>query len=385
MVSALVELMERHRDLDLVGIPLQPRIDTPELELVLGQLDPDRVSVLSGSEATPRQVVRAISVCDAVIAMRLHACLLSHRLDVPVVGLAYDPKLRHHFAQLGAESNVVPLDVDRATLTATLATLVDQPVRVDRGRVHELERRAETGLRALASDLAARDRPVMYQVPPAPPETADRSAGVGFVADLSGAELVVEGPDTDASIASVELTADRATLAYAIGAPQPEQAIGLRFPLTVTAGEPCVISCTVESPYVRRRNRRWIAYQVLVDGTPVAEEDIALWGPPNAISIEVVPEAPSIDLTVRLVPLRPCKEWSWQRPSRLLIESVCVVALPQGDDLRVGASSPHTRVLTAPDDAEPAPPPPLTGLARTGRGLDRRLARLRSRLTSPPD
>ncbi len=339
--------------------------------------------MLTGAEASPEQVIRTIAGCDAVIAMRLHACLLSHRLDVPVVGLAYDPKLRHHFAQLGAEANLLPLDADPATLAAALAMLVDQPIPVDRGRVRELERRAEAGLAALAARLAERERPAMYQVPPAPPRSADRSGREGSVLDLSDARLVLGDPDADPSIASVELTADRATLAYAIGAPQPDQTIGLRFPLTVPAGEPCAISCTVESPYVRRRNTKWIAYQVAVDGTPVLEEDLALWERPNVISIELVPDSSSIDLTIRLVPLRPCKDWSWQRPSRLLIESVRVVPVAEGGDLRVGASSPHAQLLVAPDP--PAPEPPLTGLARTGRGLDRRLQRLRSRLTTSSD
>ncbi len=42
MVSALDDLLERNPELDLIGIPLQPRIDIAELERVLGELDPQR-------------------------------------------------------------------------------------------------------------------------------------------------------------------------------------------------------------------------------------------------------------------------------------------------------------------------------------------------------
>ena len=340
--------------------------------------------MLTGADATPSELIRALAGCDAVVAMRLHACLLSHRLGVPVVGLAYDPKLSHHFAQLGADANVVPLDVDAATLTASVVGLLEDPAGVDRDRVQALERRAEAGVAALAAALAIADRPAMYHLPPEPPEALGPKRGDATVVDLSEGRLVMQDPRSDPAIAAVELTADRATLAYAIGAPQPDQAIGLSFPLAVTVGEPCVVSCVVTSPYVRRRNRKWIAYQVVIDGTPVVEEDVALWGRPNRIDIELVPDRPSIDLTVSLVPLRPCKEWSWQRPSRLVVESVRIAPLPEGGERRVGASSPHCTVLGE-ADLEPGPAPPLTGLARIGRGVDRRIGRLRSRAPAKSD
>ena len=384
LTSALAAVLDRYPELDLVGIPLQPRVDIPELEAVLGELAPDRTRVLTGAEATPSQVISALAGCDGVVAMRLHACLLSHRLGVPVVGLAYDPKLRHHFAQLGADRNLLPLEVDRGRLATALIGLIEEPSRVDRDRVRALERRAEAGVAALAALLAASDRPVMYDVPPEPPEALRPQRGDASVVDLSEGRLVLDDPAPDPAIAAVELTADQATLSYAIGAPQPGQSIGLGFRLGATPGEACAVSCVVTSPYARRRNTKWIAYQVVLDGTPVVEEDIALWGRPNRIEIELVPDRPSIDLTIRLVPLKPCKDWSWQRPSRIVVESVRVSALAEGGETRVGASSPHASVV-GPAEVASGPTGPLSGLARIGRGLDRRLGRLRNRVAAESD
>ena len=51
----------------------------------------------------PEEIAAVIGGCDTIIAMRLHAAILAIRAGVPVVALAYDPKVRETMRQAGQE------------------------------------------------------------------------------------------------------------------------------------------------------------------------------------------------------------------------------------------------------------------------------------------
>lgn len=63
---------------------------------------------------TPRGLVEAVAGFRAVVAFRLHACIVATALDKPVVALAWDDKVRAFMARLGRGAHVVP----RAELSA---------------------------------------------------------------------------------------------------------------------------------------------------------------------------------------------------------------------------------------------------------------------------
>lgn len=65
-----------------------------------------------------------IKSADAVVAMRLHACLLAHRFGVPVVGLAYDPKVTEHFLELDRPNSVLSLDSSTEAMVQPLRELL---------------------------------------------------------------------------------------------------------------------------------------------------------------------------------------------------------------------------------------------------------------------
>jgi polysaccharide pyruvyl transferase WcaK-like protein len=75
----------------------------------------------------PAELARLVSSFDAVIAHRLHACILAYSYKIPAIGLLWDPKLDAFFEAVGQSHHVVDLErasdesmVDR--VAAALAT-----------------------------------------------------------------------------------------------------------------------------------------------------------------------------------------------------------------------------------------------------------------------
>ncbi|HEX4440435.1 MAG TPA: polysaccharide pyruvyl transferase family protein [Thermoanaerobaculia bacterium] len=127
----------------------------------------DRAAVLT-EPRPPEEAAGLLAGCDAVLGMRLHALNLAVAAGVPVVGIAYDPKVTALLARLGlAEMGVAPAEanagglLDRLTRAldgraATAARLKDEAAR--------MRRLAEEDL-----DAAAR----MLADPPSPPAIGD--------------------------------------------------------------------------------------------------------------------------------------------------------------------------------------------------------------------
>jgi polysaccharide pyruvyl transferase WcaK-like protein len=163
LARALGDIVARHEGVALLGIPMQggENRDEQALRDVF-----DRVP-MPGSHPkivlpwTPRldELLGALSTCDALVAMRLHACLLAHRLGKPVLGIDYDPKIREHFAQVGAASRVIALDTPVARIVEALDAILSRspspPMAASRAKIEELERETRRGIEELAGRLSA--------------------------------------------------------------------------------------------------------------------------------------------------------------------------------------------------------------------------------------
>ena len=96
---------------------------------IVAQLpQPERV-LHTGWSGSPAQAAAELAGCDAVLAMRYHAALFAARAGVPVVALAYDPKVRQLLRALGQPKQVLQLKGLQAPRLAAMlrTTLARRP------------------------------------------------------------------------------------------------------------------------------------------------------------------------------------------------------------------------------------------------------------------
>jgi polysaccharide pyruvyl transferase WcaK-like protein len=84
--------------------------------------------------STPRQLAELIHELDAVVAFRLHACILAYAYSIPHVGLSWDPKLADFFSSVGRSDSLVQFDADSiermpALIDRVRFTGIDEDVR----------------------------------------------------------------------------------------------------------------------------------------------------------------------------------------------------------------------------------------------------------------
>ncbi|HEY3204021.1 MAG TPA: polysaccharide pyruvyl transferase family protein [Thermoanaerobaculia bacterium] len=117
----------------------------------------------------PAETAGLLAGCDLVLGMRLHSLIFAAAGGVPLVGLAYDPKVGSFFERVGASDMVIPLaDVTARDLLNLMAQGLEK--RDDRrlgllGASAELRRLAEEDLDRVAS--------LLLQPPVLPPITED--------------------------------------------------------------------------------------------------------------------------------------------------------------------------------------------------------------------
>lgn len=101
-----------------VGVPFQSG-DSGELERLFSGVDS------AGSHVLPfttdaAQVAADLGACDLVVAMRLHASILSHRMGVISVGLNYEEKIGDYFREIGEEDRLVSREDSAEQLVAVV-------------------------------------------------------------------------------------------------------------------------------------------------------------------------------------------------------------------------------------------------------------------------
>ena len=102
LVAALGNLSAEH-GLTYAFLPMHIPDDVPLAEDLARRCQGTVVSYSSLTEL--REV---LARAEVVLAMRLHAAILAAGVGTPVVGLAYDPKVRAFFRDLGLERAVLP-------------------------------------------------------------------------------------------------------------------------------------------------------------------------------------------------------------------------------------------------------------------------------------
>lgn len=185
-VAAVLRAHSRAEPIAIVGIPMQAgeRMDPLALERVAARLGDAVPALVLNAPLGTDQLVATLGAVDFLVSMRLHACLLAHRLGKPVVGIAYDPKVGNHFREIGRGdfSLTLPLDRDRLqSMVQAVAAERDGLPHAVRDRIARLEREASAALDEVAARVAgAPARPVVFEVPraaSAAPKGTARNAG----------------------------------------------------------------------------------------------------------------------------------------------------------------------------------------------------------------
>ena len=107
---------------------LEVEDDVSVSRLVIGRMERGGQAALVPDGLDPLQRFRLLEGCDAVLGMRLHAVIAALRAEVPVVGLAYDPKVAALMEASGLGGACLgPEGWQRGTIAAALREAVARP------------------------------------------------------------------------------------------------------------------------------------------------------------------------------------------------------------------------------------------------------------------
>jgi polysaccharide pyruvyl transferase CsaB len=178
-VARALEVVARSHDCALVGIPMRAKDDEETLKRVFAMIRIPRPSLVLDWTGNFEELFGTIQASRALLAMRLHACLLGHRLGIPTLGISYDPKVQQHFKELGIAGRALPYDATVDDLAAGLTQVLALEGKLEpdvRKRVASLEEAARDGIRSLASLLG--------EAPPVRGAPSIRATGPKTAAEL---------------------------------------------------------------------------------------------------------------------------------------------------------------------------------------------------------
>ncbi|MEW4372152.1 polysaccharide pyruvyl transferase CsaB [Paenibacillus kandeliae] len=75
----------------------------------------------------PQQMLAEVNDCDLILGMRLHSLIYAASLQVPLLGISYDPKIDQFLNRLHIQPAGTSTAVNSDQLQAEMATLLDQP------------------------------------------------------------------------------------------------------------------------------------------------------------------------------------------------------------------------------------------------------------------
>ncbi|MDQ0338498.1 polysaccharide pyruvyl transferase CsaB [Caldalkalibacillus uzonensis] len=124
VLQVALSYLQQKYDLNYIFFPFQKQVDEKICKRMIGRLDPNKSFIIKG-HYTPEQIAAMISQTNGVIAMRLHALILSAISFTPCFGLVYDPKVYHFMSQLDLHKHTFDITADLTNeekLTSSLET-----------------------------------------------------------------------------------------------------------------------------------------------------------------------------------------------------------------------------------------------------------------------
>jgi len=323
--------------LALVGIPMQAgdRIDPMMLARVATRIGEQVPTVVLRAPLSPEDLVATLASLDVLVSMRLHACLLAHRLGRPVVGIAYDPKVANHFAELGRTAQCLPLPLPDLGLERALQAALDEegklPVDV-LARLRQLEADASAALDGVAQRVAAAPgRQVVFEVPrfdapsriaaPAVPDAAppiNQAAATAATAKITGLAHVTAGAIRMPVDAKLPDNGLRAWLT--VEEPNVGDAMEVSGIIEVPGQGDVELDLVLQAPYKNEKALKRIFYRLELGERWRFTEDLAAYDKP--VQFRLFVRAPAkIPVSLAVYVERTCFSSSaWPRLSQVGLE-----------------------------------------------------------------
>lgn len=355
-VSAALLAQAARERIAVVGIPMQAgdRLDSAVLARVARTIEASVPCFVMKAPLTTDVLVATLSSVDALVSMRLHACLLAHRLGTPVAGIAYDPKVANHFAELGRSMHCHQLPLPAGWLAGALAGVMQErdglPAPVT-ATIASLEGEAAAALDEVAAKLAAAPaRQVVFEVPRMMPAQNPANATVGTAA--AAAARAAPGADalrfveasrvTCGSIVDevVSKSVAAASLAVSIPTPTPTRGDGMEVEgyLDVPIAGDVDVALSLESGYSNPKAVGRVRWTLEIGERWRLREDLALSSDP--VRLHVFCKGPTrIPVRLGVYVERTCFASSaWPRLSQIKLLAGPAVPADHGCELSIVAS-----------------------------------------------
>ncbi|MFF7397938.1 polysaccharide pyruvyl transferase family protein [Achromobacter sp. NPDC008082] len=158
-LAAALDAIAARGNVYFVGIPMQEGggHDRDALEFVFARMQDRSSSEIYAEIIGVHNIANVLNSFDYLIAMRLHAALIAHRLHKRVLGLSYDPKVRKHFAEVSRSDFVLDISARDTQIVEKFDALVAEFGALSSQTVADLARLefdASNALDRVAADIA---------------------------------------------------------------------------------------------------------------------------------------------------------------------------------------------------------------------------------------
>lgn len=345
----------------LVGIPMQAgaRFDSLILSRVASKLGSAVPTLLLKAPMSADMLIATLGSIDVLVSMRLHASLLAHRLGRPVVGIAYDPKVANHFAELQRSPFCLQLPLEAKSFSIALERALSEGEGLPGdvlALLRNLECRAAQALDEVAVLIsAAPTRPSVFEVPrlddpsalAAPPAPYSRKVDTAPIAQVpEGAWVPCRFADrSHATAGSVTLpeaarTSVERTLLVWLPTEMPTQGDAMEAQgfIDLTGEGDVELAMTLVSPYQNPKALGRIRSVLQIGEKWRLVEDLAVDA--RQVQIRMFARAPArIPVTLSVNVERTCfASQAWPRVSRVELHLRQAVASSHGCSLQIVTS-----------------------------------------------
>jgi polysaccharide pyruvyl transferase WcaK-like protein len=403
VTQALIDLAKT-RDIFVYGVPMQEgaSYDRKVLAEVLAALPDD---VPHGMIPEPLSMQGFFDGCaglDVLLSMRLHANLVAHRMHVPCVGLAYDPKLVAHFKELGRSKYCLELDAEPALMVEAMQRAAKSKglTKSQTGKLAALETEALGRLREVAKQIAATpSRNAIWDIPPAKVKpapkaavaragapaanrlgnftagrassfmpTASDNASNAILGDratfaspdsslaILGDRATFASPDsslnldlrkcsfqstakTDLDVRSFELQKNSAWFSWPSDGPSAGQTASLSFDCEGgDAGS--ALNLNLTTFYGNGDRVGHVMYRVSVDGNVLAQCDLASAKGMFEMTV-FLPANKTSNVKFELIALQNLESWNWVKSSRIRLSDASLKPANVSETAKIAAMNPH--------------------------------------------